>query len=441
MRAPRLRVVQVFWGTPLVERSFPIKGARVTCGEATSDSFSVGGLGTSLTLFHSGRGGLTLHTLPEMRGTLHLGGYEQTVGGASPVEHRLSPGDWGIFSLDAAGAVAFFFQLGETGQRLRAPLVFDRNLASGVLLAATAITALLLIAFLIGPAPVEEDLAAAPERLAKLILDKDWPEKPEKAEKERRAREERRVRAEDMSKRAAGREGKFGDARSNAKDSRLQKGPRDVIADRVRQTGLLGIASKARSGDTAFGRLLSTNHDGDVTMALAGVGTGPSVIGQGAGGLGTRGDGPGGGGHGPGGQIMGIGNIATGTGGNARSHHPGGGAGHVAKERSVDLNQGAAGTDGSLSREQIYRVVASHVAAIQFCFEKELQRFPKLTGKVVLGWRVELDGSVSGARVDSSTLSHPPTEGCMVRQLKTWSFPKPQGTVAQVSFPFLFRGQ
>ena len=29
----------------------------------------------------------------------------------------------------------------------------------------------------------------------------------------------------------------------------------------------------------------------------------------------------------------------------------------------------------------------------------------------------------------------------MVRQLKTWVFPKPQGTVAQVTFPFLFKGQ
>jgi hypothetical protein len=85
--------------------------------------------------------------------------------------------------------------------------------------------------------------------------------------------------------------------------------------------------------------------------------------------------------------------------------------------------------------------VAAHAAAIQFCFEKELQRHPSLSGKVVLGWRIELDGHVSNAHLASSTLGNPGTEGCMVRQLKSWVFPRPKDAVAQVTFPFLFKAR
>jgi TonB family protein len=87
------------------------------------------------------------------------------------------------------------------------------------------------------------------------------------------------------------------------------------------------------------------------------------------------------------------------------------------------------------------KVVQSHAAAIQFCYEKELQRFPHLAGTVVVNWKVMLDGRVDAARIGSSSLGNASAEGCMVRQVKNWQFPKPNGVICNVSFPFIFKGQ
>ena len=75
-------------------------------------------------------------------------------------------------------------------------------------------------------------------------------------------------------------------------------------------------------------------------------------------------------------------------------------------------------------------MVLSHPAAIQFCYEKELQRFPHLSGKVMFAWKVDLDGHVRSTKLDSSSLGNPSAESCMARQVKDWQFPKPNGVDA-----------
>ncbi len=441
--AGKLRVVQVWHGEPHEERSFtwaPETWCAVGGGEHCHFSIPEA-LGTHR-LFRAVAGGFAISVEPGMGGTLNLGGRRFAAADA-PGDHALAPGDWGIVSLDDAREHAFYFEA------LRGvPPLYARFDVDGFLLAAL-LFALFIHAGVLGVSwfaaePVSDDeLATQPERVARLILDKDWPAKPTPDEKGQKSKKEgaRKAREEDVSKRAAGKEGKFGDPKSAHKDSVVPKGPRDQIAARVQNVGVLG-ALKAQKGDSSLARLLSSgDKNADMTTALAGLEGAKLQIGQGSGGMSTRGTGGGGGGTGKG-QLFGTGDLQVGGGGNARSPHPGGGpvGGHGPKEKTVEIGGGGGTTDGSLSKEQIYKVVASHAAAIQFCFEKELQRFPHLQGKVVLGWRVELDGRVSNARVDSSSLNNAGTEGCMVRQLKMWVFPKPQGTVAQVSFPFVFRG-
>ena len=85
------------------------------------------------------------------------------------------------------------------------------------------------------------------------------------------------------------------------------------------------------------------------------------------------------------------------------------------------------------------KVVQAHASAIQFCYEKELQRFPNLAGKVVLNWKVDTEGHVTTSKIDNSTLSNPAAEGCMSRQVKAWIFPKSTGPTT-VNFPFFFKG-
>jgi pSer/pThr/pTyr-binding forkhead associated (FHA) protein len=94
---------------------------------------------------------------------------------------------------------------------------------------------------------------------------------------------------------------------------------------------------------------------------------------------------------------------------------------------------------GSLSREDVSRVVNEHSNQLIACYEKVLITDPGLAGKITLDWTVKMDGLVKDVRVASSTLSNPKVAVCVVDAVKGWKFPKPVGGEALISYPFLFR--
>jgi outer membrane biosynthesis protein TonB len=55
-------------------------------------------------------------------------------------------------------------------------------------------------------------------------------------------------------------------------------------------------------------------------------------------------------------------------------------------------------------------------------------------------WRINRNGQVSSVRVAKTTLNSAKVEGCVLRQIKKWQFPKPDGGEVDVDYPFLFRG-
>jgi hypothetical protein len=193
---------------------------------------------------------------------------------------------------------------------------------------------------------------------------------------------------------------------------------------------------KQTKQSNALKMLLSDTPDATVTTAMAGLKGAQLAIGKGSGGMGTRGEGPGGGGTGKG-QLLGVGNLATGGGGTG-ARATGSGGGRVAKEVKVEASTGEGQSEGGLSREQVAKVVRSHMAAIQFCYEKELQRFPHLSGTVTIYWKIEVDGRVGTVRIEKTSLGNPSAESCMSRQVKNWLFPHSTGTT-NVNFPFIFR--
>lgn len=94
---------------------------------------------------------------------------------------------------------------------------------------------------------------------------------------------------------------------------------------------------------------------------------------------------------------------------------------------------------GSLSKEDISRVVNSNIHAVQACYEKALLRNPGLSGRIVFDWTVKNDGRVSGVRVRSSTLGNSDVSSCISTKIKKWKFPRPKGGEVIITYPFLFR--
>lgn len=444
-----LRVVLVWRGEALEERIFD-KPQTITIGTRKGDTFVVppGHVSDGFPLFvaQPESGSYTLTLTDGMAGKLSLGGDQLAVSdflssgrGVPSGQHRYQPlgmGDWGIVALDESGDVAFFFQFVAPGMKIHPPLGWiDKYYGQALAFSAVVHVALLVLAWIAWEPEDQLDVDPPPSAaIAKLLFDPP----PEKQPEEKKDKSPRKVREEDASKKAAGKEGKIGEKDAKVEKTVIPKGPRDQIAQKVSTMGLLGALKQGKQSNS-LKSLLSDTPDASVTTALAGVQGAQLQVGRGSGGMGTRGDGPGGGGTGKG-QLLGTGDLAIGGGGKG-ARNTGNGPGRVAKELKVAATSGTPSSDGGLSKEQILKVVQSHAAAIQFCYEKELQRFPHLAGKVTVDWTVDLDGRVQTAKVGSTSLNNASAESCMVRQVKAWQFPKPNGVVCHVSFPFFFKGQ
>ncbi len=163
-----------------------------------------------------------------------------------------------------------------------------------------------------------------------------------------------------------------------------------------------------------------------------------TVAGHGAGGLTTSGSGSGGGGTGYG-HIYGAGNLDTGGRG-SKGH----GRGPKLVERGekevkIGVSMGNGDMDGSLSKEQIDKVVRAHKSGVSYCYEKELQRKATLGGTITIFWNIQPDGNVGKASVKTSSMSDAAVEGCILRQVKQWVFPKAPAQT-NVNYPFIFKG-
>ena len=126
-------------------------------------------------------------------------------------------------------------------------------------------------------------------------------------------------------------------------------------------------------------------------------------------------------------QLSGIGAIGV---GHALKGAPGGVV-VQAPARNAQIH-------GSISREEIAKVINAHMQQIRACYERALLHEPGLTGKLVIEWTIDMSGSVSTFKTKSSTMKSPDVGECILDNMKSWHFPKPTGGQVVVSYPFVF---
>lgn len=348
----------------------------------------------------------------------------------------LGPGDYGVITF---GPVSFFFQQVRPVRGLPPTRSFrDGALAACVGLSIFAHVASLLFLFLVAarefapPGSLELDS----ELMRKFLVVP--PPEPEDPSYRRGGTELEdpglRDRDEMGGKRAEREEGRVGRRNAPKPETEIAGDPKDAIAQKVRGMGLLGVLS---GGSSAVNNALDTPS---LDSLLGGLGAVQTVVGRGSGGMGLRGQGSGGGGDGPG-ALFGAGALGTGVGGGKGLGKGKGGIGtrgRKAREVSLSLGGKQAKVNGFLSAEQVNRVVRANRAAIKYCYENALQRQAGLKGVVHVSWQIALSGSVKSARLAKSTLNNSKVEGCIVRQIKRWRFPKPDGGEVAVTYPFFF---
>jgi len=95
---------------------------------------------------------------------------------------------------------------------------------------------------------------------------------------------------------------------------------------------------------------------------------------------------------------------------------------------------------GSLTREEIERVINAHRNEVQFCYQRALQADPQLSGKITFKWTIVDGGQVSGIRRLQNTTASTSLESCLRDKIQNWRFPSPaRGSQAVVDWPWTFR--
>ncbi|QED26562.1 AgmX/PglI C-terminal domain-containing protein [Microvenator marinus] len=438
-----LRVALVWNGTVFQERTFTqTSDPVVTVGSDDTNMFVVetSEVPATFEMFERTDTGYKLRVTEKVDGTFNLSDEDfdleelveskkTTKVGSDVHEVSLTHGDWGIVEL---GTVNIFFQLVEKGEAV--PLRgfgerFDKPLLLTIFLGAVVHIAFLLAAFLMFEADPElEDMQNLDRFVKYMVDDVDDPLEEEEVDEPEE---------DTTGKKAGGEEGKFGDPDEEIPESKIPKVDGEMVDEiDVKNIGV----NKALSADALGAGPLknifadSDGFDSKMNVAMSGEG-GDLVVGRGAGGMGMRGVGKGGGGEGFG-RIGGLGKVDTG-GGKGTGAKIGRKAAKKVKSR---IQTGAPSIGDFCDKNNIRRVVNQRQSAIKYCFEKELQTNPTLSGKVTAQWKVNLDGAVMEPSIAESTLNHKGVEGCITRVIGRLRFEKPNGGICIIQYPFVFSG-
>jgi hypothetical protein len=286
----------------------------------------------------------------------------------------------------------------------------------------------LVVAMLITPdlgIDEEDDLFKNPNEFSALIL------KPQEKKKEKDLSGKQGAKRKDD-------EGKFG-KKDKPKEDKLasKKGAPKVDKDKREEDRKLAMDALAALGlkgpEGAVSNVLGPGGLGSgINNALGGLRGASMGDAGGAGGLGSRGTGAGGGGN-----ALGIGGLGSGTG---RGSGGKGGIDLGGRGKGMTrIKPGRVIHKGSLSREEIDRVVKRHLNQIRYCYEKELAKNPNLQGKIVGSWTIAGTGLVQTASASQNTMGNKNVEKCVVRIIKRMRFPRPKGGgQVFVTYPFMF---
>jgi TonB family protein len=155
-------------------------------------------------------------------------------------------------------------------------------------------------------------------------------------------------------------------------------------------------------------------------------------------------------GKGPVASTNGLPGIGIGKGGGGREILLGAGGGGIGALGVGSVGKGpvrsgvtkavstSIASQGQIDKEAVAKVINSHLAEVQRCYEAGLMKMPGLAGKVVLEWSISTSGKVISSKSKSSTLKDASVEACILRALNNWQFPPAKGNSVIITYPFIF---
>ena len=92
-----------------------------------------------------------------------------------------------------------------------------------------------------------------------------------------------------------------------------------------------------------------------------------------------------------------------------------------------------------LPNEVVKRIFRQNWGRLRLCYEKQLEKKPKLEGKLQLDFVITPKGDVASPRASAVTLNDPALLDCITKSTKDITFPQPEaGAPITVSVPISF---
>jgi hypothetical protein len=440
MTASAMLQVATIWRGQILGYRLLTRRRKITVGPSKRATFVTPPLEgqSKFVLLQPRRDGYVLHLASELAGELTLAGVSTPVSEVASRAVDLARGDKAKLVFADGSDLRLELRWVDPPDHLPRPRVRDPQMVQ-ITVGTSIVLGVLaaVLTFLWEKTEPRPPLALDANRIAKIEAPAaiEFEKKEIKKAKEEEA--EKSTEKEGQTKRAKEKAGRIGRNDATPKDTIIPKGKEDILREKVQKVGILSIIGREKPAGSGLSKLFAQNND--VEQAMAGMAGAKMVVGHGAGGLTTSGSGSGGGGTGYG-HVYGSGNLDTGGRG---THGHGKGPKFSEKgprEVSIGIGAGGGEADGSLSKEQIYKVVKAHEAGVKYCYEKELQHKASLAGNIDVFWVIQPDGTVSKANIKSSAMNDVAVEGCIVRQVKQWQFPKAPGQTIVGRFPFVFKG-
>lgn len=106
----------------------------------------------------------------------------------------------------------------------------------------------------------------------------------------------------------------------------------------------------------------------------------------------------------------------------------------------IGLNTADASVEEGLTKDEVAKVIHSHMNEIRYCYESAIMKDPNIAGKLLVDFKINASGIVPNAGVSEASLHDANVTNCLLGKLKSWKFPQPRGGVmVAVSYPFIFK--
>jgi outer membrane biosynthesis protein TonB len=92
----------------------------------------------------------------------------------------------------------------------------------------------------------------------------------------------------------------------------------------------------------------------------------------------------------------------------------------------------------SIDKELIRRIVRQNIDDVRGCYETALASDPDVSGKVVIQFVIDADGTIDSSTVTSNNTGDVALGDCIANRVLRWTFPTfPGGSKVTINYPFV----